>query len=163
MDDYKKPANVETASVAASEATTLVPGDDQPDTSLIYVSIPLADLAPAGTDPSTESSPATSNAASSSSALRPPKPSWLERLAGAVTGKSFATPEQQGFRTVQMTRADFRKYWARDEEGRYVGTEPEGSGREWYREKLRAYGRACDGGPGKVQAGVWIGQMGVVV
>ncbi|KAK5176027.1 hypothetical protein LTR16_011274, partial [Cryomyces antarcticus] len=57
MDDYKKPANVETASVAASEATTLVPGDDQPDTSLIYVSIPLADLAPAGTDPSTESSP----------------------------------------------------------------------------------------------------------
>ncbi|KAK5001931.1 hypothetical protein LTR39_006812 [Cryomyces antarcticus] len=148
MDDYKKPANVETASVAASEATTLVPGDDQPDTSLIYVSIPLADLAPAGTDPSTESSPATSNAASSSSALRPPKPSWLERLAGAVTGKSFATPEQQGFRTVQMTRADFRKYWARDEEGR---------------EKLRAYGRACDGGPGKVQAGVWIGQMGVVV
>ncbi|TKA81065.1 hypothetical protein B0A49_00685 [Cryomyces minteri] len=118
---------------------------------------------PVGTDSSTVSSPGSSNAAGSSSTFRPAKPSWLERIASSVTGKSFATPEQQGFRTVQMTRADYSKYWARDGEGQYVGTEPEGSGREWYREKLRAYGRAYDGGPGKVQAGVWIGQMGVAI
>lgn len=37
---------------------------------------------------------------------------------------------------VQMTRAEYLKYWARDANGKYIGTAPEGEGIEIWRNKL---------------------------
>ncbi|KAI9842317.1 MAG: hypothetical protein M1837_007309 [Sclerophora amabilis] len=36
--------------------------------------------------------------------------------------------KKQRCRIVRMTRGDYLKYYARDENGNYIGTEPEGSG-----------------------------------
>ncbi|KAI9780801.1 MAG: hypothetical protein M1816_002673 [Peltula sp. TS41687] len=45
------------------------------------------------------------------------------KLKQAIKGKK-AAPKM---RVVKMTRAEYLKYWARDEQGNYIGTEPEGS------------------------------------
>lgn len=35
-----------------------------------------------------------------------------------------AKKSKEGFRLVRMTRGEYLMYWAKDEEGRYIGTEP---------------------------------------
>ncbi|KAL8798899.1 MAG: hypothetical protein Q9182_006299 [Xanthomendoza sp. 2 TL-2023] len=39
-------------------------------------------------------------------------------------------PKAQEFKMVEMTRKEYLMYWAKDDVGRYVGTEPEGEGRK---------------------------------
>ena len=34
------------------------------------------------------------------------------------------------FRLLRMSKGEYTKYWAYDDEGNYVGTEPEGVGQE---------------------------------
>ncbi|KAL8649291.1 MAG: hypothetical protein Q9226_005638 [Calogaya cf. arnoldii] len=43
--------------------------------------------------------------------------------------------KKDGFKMVEMTRGEYLKYWAKDEEGRYIGTEPEGQGARRLRER----------------------------
>ncbi|KAL8668891.1 MAG: hypothetical protein Q9168_006500 [Polycauliona sp. 1 TL-2023] len=75
---------------------------------------------------------------------------------GDSAGKGSAGPDQQqrrrsssskfiqklkgggkkdDFKMVNMTRREYLMYWAKDEEGRYIGTEPEGEGRRVLRER----------------------------
>jgi hypothetical protein len=39
--------------------------------------------------------------------------------------------------TLEMTREDYNKYWVRDQEGNYAGTEPEGEGRRLWADELK--------------------------
>ncbi len=41
-------------------------------------------------------------------------------------------------KVLQMTREEYAKYWARDEEGNYCGTEAEGEGRRLWADELRS-------------------------
>ena len=52
-----------------------------------------------------------------------------DRLSGGVG------PNEE-FRLLRMPKSEYTRYWARDERGNYVGTEPEGAGHE----RLRAQG-----------------------
>lgn len=61
--------------------------------------------------------------------------SWVSRL-----GRRWKRKETQDFILVRMTRGEYLKYCAKDEEGKYVGTEPEDDGTLWLREKLVAEG-----------------------
>lgn len=70
--------------------------------------------------------------------------SFLRRLSDSVTGKKYSEnpAHKKTVRIVPMTREEYDMYWARDEAtGKYIGTAPEGSGREWYARKLKSYGR----------------------
>lgn len=67
------------------------------------------------------------------------KPTWIRRLSDSITGKKYSEHHRETVRVVQMTREEYEMYWARDEAGKYIGTEPEGSGREWYARKLEGY------------------------
>ncbi|KAK5257254.1 hypothetical protein LTR16_001180 [Cryomyces antarcticus] len=160
----KDAAYVETASIAPSEATTLVndryyPQNVQviPGSTMLYVRLPVADLQPLDPNNTEEESKerrSSSVYSSSSSAanLAAPevtnggsggkKPGWTRRLSASITGKKHAERSKDQVRMVQMTRDEYDMYWARDEAGNYIGTAPEGSGREWYRRKLQSYGRA---------------------
>lgn len=87
------------------------------DTDFISIPIPTSALQ----DPS--ASPITTG----------PPPSQRRKLSSSVlsilTGRSSKEKHAE-FTMVRMTRGEYLKYWAKDEEGRYVGTEPEGEGRE---------------------------------
>ncbi|TKA81626.1 hypothetical protein B0A49_01260 [Cryomyces minteri] len=163
----KAAAYVETASIAPSEATTLVndryyPQNVQiiPGSTMLYVRLPVADLQPLdpnNTEEESNESRSSSVCSSSSAAnLAAPevtnggsggkKPGWTRRLSASITGKKYSERSKEQVRMVQMTRDEYDTYWARDEDGNYIGTAPEGSGREWYRRKLQAYGRATPNG-----------------
>lgn len=43
--------------------------------------------------------------------------------------------KKEEFKMVKMTRGEYLMYWAKDEEGRYMGTEPEGEGARRLRER----------------------------
>lgn len=64
---------------------------------------------------------------------------------GSAEGSSST---QKDFVTVEMTKAEYNKFWKRDANGDYVGTEPQGSGKDkllskLISEKIRvAYARA---------------------
>ncbi|GME53097.1 hypothetical protein GTA08_BOTSDO05428 [Neofusicoccum parvum] len=88
------------------------------DDSIINVPIPLEDLE----DEPEERAPGTER-----------RSSWMGRI-----GRKMAGKEKQKIRNVKMTRGEYLKYWAKDEHGNYVGTEPEGMGKEIWREKLKA-------------------------
>ena len=76
--------------------------------------------------PSTESS--TLPAANDKETPR--RLSFLRKLKGKDKKE-----EKRDFVMVDMTRREYLMYWAKDEEGRYVGTEPEGEGRRRLRER----------------------------
>ncbi|KAL8683603.1 MAG: hypothetical protein Q9224_006668 [Gallowayella concinna] len=59
--------------------------------------------------------------------LIPTTPSKERRVSWFGRAKK---PKAQEFRMVEMTRKEYLMYWAKDDEGRYVGTEPEGEGRK---------------------------------
>lgn len=54
------------------------------------------------------------------------KNGWLQRLKGEGKVK------REDFRMVKMTRAEYLRFWAKDSEGRYVGTENEGDKEEFW-------------------------------
>lgn len=88
------------------------------DDSIINVPIPLEDLE----DEPEEQAPGTER-----------RSSWMGRI-----GRKMAGKEKQKIRNVKMTRGEYLKYWAKDEHGNYVGTEPEEMGKQIWREKLKA-------------------------
>ena len=69
---------------------------------------------------------------------------WITRLISRNKQKKSganAAGGQEGkekVKDVQMSRAEYEAFWARDQDGRYIGTEPEGRGREVLRERLWA-------------------------
>lgn len=56
---------------------------------------------------------------------------WGSRLKQAMKGKR-SPPKMK---MVKMTRGEYLKYWARDEQGNYIGTEPEGMGEKLWKNK----------------------------
>lgn len=46
------------------------------------------------------------------------------------------SPDPDRYTAIKMPRKDFKRYFARDKDGKYVGTEPE---REWSEEDLKSY------------------------
>ncbi|KAH7054469.1 hypothetical protein B0J12DRAFT_454318 [Macrophomina phaseolina] len=88
------------------------------DDSIINVPVPAGYL-----EDETESSPSPTER----------KSSWIGKIGRKLGGK-----ERQKFVNLKMTRGEYLKYWAKDENGNYIGTEPEGAGRQIWREKLKA-------------------------
>lgn len=75
---------------------------------------------------------------------KPKKASRLHRLSDSLTGKKHSEhhkePEhvEETVRLVKMTMEEYQMYFARDKDGRYTGTMPEESGREWWARRLEA-------------------------
>jgi hypothetical protein len=65
---------------------------------------------------------------------------------GAVKGKLAKAKRLRGdkptaigkVKVLRMTREDYRKYWAKDDNGNYCGTEQEGEGRRLWAEELKS-------------------------
>lgn len=89
------------------------------DDEVITVRIPASDLADSDDD---DTPPAAAPGS------QPRRSSWLSKL------KSKSKPADQ---LLMMTRGDYLRYWARDSQGRYIGSEPEGTGRRIRRERKR--------------------------
>lgn len=63
---------------------------------------------------------------------RPPRRSFLRRVGTRINGPS----DEAQYKAVKMTRADYKRYFAKDGQGNYVGTEPQ---REWTQEDIDQY------------------------
>ncbi|OJD36818.1 uncharacterized protein BKCO1_9000169 [Diplodia corticola] len=110
-------SNMDCGSFTGSGAPNLLPVRFT-DKSMINVPIPAADLWD-GSEPVPQPNERRS--------------SWIAKL-----GKKLGTKEKQKIVNVKMTRGEYLKYWAKDEDGNYVGTEPRGEGKRIWREKLEA-------------------------
>ncbi|KAF2834624.1 hypothetical protein M501DRAFT_513474 [Patellaria atrata CBS 101060] len=135
----------ETASVAPSEATTLVDANSRHDPisnilppatpisqlnddSIMSVAIPLSHLeAPA---PAQDLSSPIVNEKKSLSGI-------ISKLAKPLRSSS-STSSKDDLRIIRMTKKEYLQYWATDGEGNYIGSEPdEEVGKEIWREKIR--------------------------
>lgn len=67
-------------------------------------------------------------------------PAEKPRRRSSLTRWLVGAEKAPAFKMVKMTRGEYLKYWAKDEEGRYVGTEPRGSGRERLKRGLQEGG-----------------------
>ena len=56
---------------------------------------------------------------------------WKSKLKKHQSGKSSST-----VKVLRMTRGEYLKYWARDEQGNYCGTEPEGVGEGLWKDRM---------------------------
>lgn len=92
------------------------------DDDLISVPIPVPDSSADGDD--------TSEHAGSTTSL-----GSKVKHAFMYKGKSKGKKSPK-FRVVKMTRGEYLKYWARDEHGNYIGTEPEGLGEELWKNRI---------------------------
>ena len=70
---------------------------------------------------------------------------WLTRFisrkrqshnASASASASTRPEPTEPTKKVRMSRSEYEAYWATDEEGRYIGTRPQGEGREILRKRL---------------------------
>jgi hypothetical protein len=69
---------------------------------------------------------------------RPPARGFIRRLSSRING----TPDPDRYTAIKMPRKDYKRYFARDRQGNYAGTEPE---REWSQEQLdEAFGEFQD-------------------
>ena len=115
------------------------------DDSLIKVAIPYKDLPPPG---SSSSSTASFVVPSGGNDPRPEQTTRKKSLVGKLGSRfSLSSPsssssssdksenKKAGFRMIEMTRREYLMYWAKDEQGRYIGTEPKGRGAEIWRER----------------------------
>lgn len=75
--------------------------------------------------------------------------SGIERLADKIAHPRPAGYQHKPEKTQKVTMSldDYLAYWARDADGRYKGTEPEGEGREVWRRKLWAELKLLHYGP----------------
>lgn len=55
---------------------------------------------------------------------RPPRRSFMRRMSSRMSG----SPDPDRYTAIKMPRGDYKRYFARDKNGNYAGTEPE---REW--------------------------------
>jgi len=119
--------NMETASLASS--TTLVAhGPSSPSSSMINVPIPLSALL----SPEEITRLDTYRGQCD-------RTFWITRLINRKKDKQSSGGEpKERVKDVRMSREEYEAYWATDEEGKYVGTEPEGKGRVIVRDRLWA-------------------------
>ena len=73
----------------------------------------------------------------------PPPPttttsSSLSTSTSPAASPSLSTQPTERTKKVQMSRSEYEAYWATDDEGRYIGTQPQGEGREVLRKRLWA-------------------------
>ncbi|KAI9709621.1 MAG: hypothetical protein M1812_007669 [Candelaria pacifica] len=151
----KTETSIETSSLAPSEATTLVPEENDGMQRFTATGRPMPQYSPSAlasgfhgplggeavqhlpmkfTDESIITVPIPIDEPSpcpETNIIKEGKKSWVSKLGDSIKGKK----SQGKFRMVRMTRGEYLKYWAKDEEGRYIGTEPEGMGRELWRNK----------------------------
>lgn len=100
------------------------------DDSIISVPIPASELE----DPDAPTSHDLDSSNPDIPAAKHSKPSIFSKLSGKGAKKS---PKKHDFKIVLMPRGDYLKYWAKDEKGNYIGTEPQGLGGKLLREKIR--------------------------
>ena len=68
-----------------------------------------------------------------------PSPTTSSPAAAPSSHPSDSTAEPtERVKKVQMSRSEYEAYWATDEEGRYIGTQPQGEGKEVLRKRLWA-------------------------
>ena len=65
-------------------------------------------------------------------------PTVLGKLFSRKSSTDASVSTSDPVKQVKMTRSEYLSYWARDSEGKYVGTEPEEAGRAIWRRKLWA-------------------------
>lgn len=84
-------------------------------------------------DPSAHTTPSTTNDNPIKEPQQQRRPSsFMKKLKG---GGGEKKAKKEDFKMVKMTRGEYLMYWAKDEEGRYIGTEPEGEGVQRLRER----------------------------
>lgn len=65
---------------------------------------------------------------------RPPRRSFLRRMSTRVNSSwDHAAEKEERYKAVKMPRGEYKRYFARDREGNYAGTEPE---KGWDEEEL---------------------------
>ena len=119
MPTYTPSALANTATgTSVAEAPQFLPVKFTDD-SILTIPIPLSKLYP-------------SAVGSNNIDTQNQNPVQQERRRWSVFGKSGGKEEKDkgGFKMVKMTRREYLMYWAKDEQGRYIGTEPEGDGRK---------------------------------
>ncbi|KAL8632592.1 hypothetical protein Q9189_001744 [Teloschistes chrysophthalmus] len=127
MQQYTSSALANTPADLTSVAPQFLP-QKFTDDSILTIPIPLSALTPPSpttTNPSSPSPNPTTNSTKS-------KSSFLGKLKGTDKSKGNGKGD---FKMVKMTRREYLAYWAKDEEGRYIGTEPEGEGARRLRER----------------------------
>jgi len=71
--------------------------------------------------------------------------SGVKKAASKVTGVLGKAKRLRGdkkttigkVKVLKMTREEYKKYWAKDDDGNYCGTEPEGEGRRLWADQLK--------------------------
>ena len=87
------------------------------DDSILTIPIPYKDLSP-----SDELNP-QSNQSIDNGPVHTGKEKRRSNLFEKLKGGKKEKKEKEGFRMVKMTRREYLMYWAKDEEGNYIGTE----------------------------------------
>ena len=89
------------------------------DDSILTIPIPYKDLCPQADEPDPQFNNSNDNGPVHTGNEKR-RSSLFEKL----TGGSKEKKEKEAFRMVKMTRREYLMYWAKDEEGNYIGTEP---------------------------------------
>ena len=137
------PANFETASLASS--TPLFTPSSSAPSSMITVPIPLSTLLTPAEITRLDTYRSQCD-----------QTFWITRLINRQK-KQHQNPSaeqpRERVKDVRMSREEYEAYWARDGEGNYVGTEPEGRGVEIVRGRLWAelglFGKSARTGKGE--------------
>ncbi|KAI4219662.1 MAG: hypothetical protein LQ349_008291 [Xanthoria aureola] len=108
------------------------------DDSVLLIPIPVSALRAANT-PSPPPSSVSENPTTEEETTQQPQ---QRRLSSSSSSKLMnrlrggkKKKKKEEFKMVEMTRGEYLRYWAKDEEGRYIGTEPEGEGVRRLRER----------------------------
>ena len=97
---------------------------------MLKIPIPVSDLSDPTNISNTSPSTSQSTLPTANDKETPRRSSILRKFKGKDKKE-----KKRDFVMVDMTRREYLMYWAKDEEGRYVGTEPEGEGRRRLRER----------------------------
>ncbi|CAO1602104.1 hypothetical protein XANCAGTX0491_005735 [Xanthoria calcicola] len=103
------------------------------DDSVLLIPIPVSALRVATPPPSTSRKKTTEEETTPQPQQRRLSSSSSSKLMNRLRGEKKKKKEE--FKMVEMTRGEYLRYWAKDEEGRYIGTEPEGEGVRRLRER----------------------------
>ena len=97
------------------------------DDSILTIPIPYKDLSPLS-----DESDITNKDGNDNGPVHTGKQKRRSSLFGKLKGGDKEKKDKEGFRLVKMTRREYLMYWAKDEEGNYIGTESkENRGEFW--------------------------------
>jgi len=126
MSPTKPPTKIETASLASS-TTLIAPNPSSPSSPTIPLPIPLSALLTPVEITRLDTYRGQCD-----------QTFWITRLISRKKEKSSGGEAKERVKEVRMSKEEYEAYWARDEVGRYVGTEVEGKGRVIVRDSLWA-------------------------